>query len=257
MSLRVLIADDEALAREGVELLLQDMPDIEVLRHCENGRQAVNAINELRPDLVLLDINMPGLDGFEVVRTVGVELMPLTIFLTAYDEFAVEAFRINALDYLLKPINAEHFKECLDKARKQLVNKKISAQSRQLSDLLESLGQVQEDASRSNRIMVRTAGHVYFIRSGDIFWVEADGDYVILHTKDKSHLVRATMKTMEDKLSAEGFQRIHRSSLVNLDSIQELIANDNGDYRVLLNNDQELKLSRNYRDILYARLNVS
>lgn len=259
MSMRVIIVDDEPLAREGVALYLKDA-GVEVLAQCENGDQAVTCIRELNPDLVFLDINMPGLSGLGVVQKIGPAAMPLTIFLTAHDKYAIEAFRINALDYLLKPINAEHFSASLRRAQQELEKNRIHRHKEQLARLLQAFPAMEEGQRQggvtSNRILVRTAGHVYFLKPQDIHWIEADGDYVSIHTDLKSHLVRETLKTMEERLATEGFQRIHRSSLVNLEAIRELIANDNGDYKVVLKNDTVLKLSRNYRDQLYARLDA-
>ncbi len=257
MMLRILIADDEPLARDGVAMFLK-APGISIVAQCENGEQAVQRIRELKPDLVFLDINMPGLNGIEVVRAVGVEHMPLTIFLTAHDKYAIEAFRINALDYLLKPINAEHFAASLKRAREELEKRRIHSQKEQLARLLQSFGEpdaAKSDAA-SNRVLVRSAGHVYFLKPEDIHWIEADGDYITIHTPNKTHLVRETLKVMEERLANAGFQRIHRSSLVNLEAIRELIASDSGDYQVVLKDDTVLKLSRNYRDQLYSRLNA-
>lgn len=259
MSMRVIIVDDEPLAREGVFLFLKDS-GVNVVAQCENGDQAVKCIRELKPDLVLLDINMPGLSGLEVVQAVGPEHMPLTIFLTAHDKYAIDAFRINALDYLLKPINAEHFAASLQRAREELEKSRIHSHKEQLTRLLQAFTGTNEPvphtSAPSNRILVRSAGHVYFLKPKDIHWIEADGDYVSIHAERKTHLIRETLKTMEERLAGEGFQRIHRSSLVNLEAIRELIANDNGDYQVVLKDDTVLKLSRNYRDQLYARLNA-
>ncbi|MGV3590735.1 MAG: LytR/AlgR family response regulator transcription factor [Gammaproteobacteria bacterium] len=258
MTLRVLIADDEPLAREGVVLLLRDS-DVQIVAQCDNGAQAVRCIREFQPDLVFLDINMPGMNGIEVVQQVGPELMPLTIFLTAHDKYAIEAFRINALDYLLKPINAERFAASLKRAREELDKRQLHRHKQQLAQLLHSMADTSQPsgtALQQGRILVRTAGHVYFLKPQDIAWIEADGDYVNIHAGSKTHLVRETLKAMEDRLGNDGFQRIHRSSLVNLEAIRELIANDNGDYQVVLKDDTVLKLSRNYRDQLYARLNA-
>jgi two-component system, LytTR family, response regulator len=249
--MRVIIVDDEPLAREGVAMFLKNT-DVEIIAQCENGEQAVKSIHELRPDLVFLDINMPGLNGIEVVQAIGPEHMPLTIFLTAHDKYAIDAFRVNALDYLLKPINAEHFAASLRRAREELDKNRIHNHKEQLAKLLHTLA----DPAAANRILVRSAGHVYFLKPQDIHWIEADGDYVSIHTERKTHLVRETLKVMEERLAGEGFQRIHRSSLVNLEAIRELIANDSGDYQVVLKDDTVLKLSRNYRDQLYARLNA-
>jgi two-component system LytT family response regulator len=254
--LRVIIVDDEPLAREGVAMFLKE-PGVTVVAQCENGEQAVKSIRELKPDLVFLDINMPGLNGIEVVQAIGAEHMPLTIFLTAHDKYAIEAFRVNALDYLLKPINAEHFAASLRRAREELEKSRIHDHEEKLARLLRAFNEPAEAArADANRILVRSAGHVYFLKPRDIHWIEADGDYVNIHTDNKTHLVRETLKLMEERLAGEGFQRIHRSSLVNLESIRELIANDNGDYQVVLKDDTVLKLSRNYRDQLYSRLNA-
>jgi len=257
MSLRVIIVDDEPLAREGVAMFLKD-PGISIVAQCDNGVQAVKSIRDLKPDLVFLDINMPGLNGIEVVQAIGAEHMPLTIFLTAHDKYAIDAFRVNALDYLLKPINAEHFAASLRRAREELEKSRIHNHKEQLARLLQSFSEpgVAAKPDAANRILVRSAGHVYFLKPRDIHWIEADGDYISIHTDNKTHLVRETLKVMEERLANEGFQRIHRSSLVNLEAIRELIANDNGDYQVVLKDDTVLKLSRNYRDQLYSRLNA-
>ncbi len=265
MSLRLIIVDDEPLAREGVMQHLQKeilAGTVEVLAQCENGEQAVECIRRLSPDLVLLDINMPGLSGFDVVQRIGVQAMPMTIFLTAYDHFAVDAFRINALDYLLKPINARLFAESLGRAREQLARNQLFAHKEQLASLLQSLtghaqtGSIPPPAlpPRASHLLVRAAGHVYFLKPRDILWVAAEGDYVLIHARDRQHLVRESLRQMDERLAPEGFQRIHRSTLVNLDAIRELIANEHGDYQVVLKDGSVLRLSRNYRDQLYARL---
>jgi len=258
MKIRTIVVDDEPLAREGLALLLAKDPDVEIVAECEDGLQAVNAIRELDPDLVFLDIDMPGLDGFQVIEKIGTGTMPLTVFLTAYNEFAIEAFRVHALDYLLKPLAEERFLESLHRVKAELARRRLFRRSNQLSALLSDISDItgldQNRGKKPERLMVRCAGHVYFIKTDDVKWVEADGDYVSIYTDDRTHLVRITLKAMEDKLAGQGFQRIHRSTLVNLDCIRELVANDSGDYRVILKDDTELKLSRSYRDVLYARL---
>jgi len=246
---KVLIVDDELLAREGLDLMLAEFPDIEIVGQCGDGQEAVESIRKLQPDLVFLDINMPGGSGFDVVQAVGAAAMPLTVFLTAYDEFAVEAFRINALDYLLKPVSSERLADSLARARQVLAQDKTM--ETRLQGLLAHMTQEPRD---DDRVVIRVDGHVYFLKPEDISHIQADGDYVTVFTRDRSHLVRDTMKNMEDKLSSLGFQRIHRSSIVNLDAIGELVCNDNGEYDVILHDDTVLKLSRSYRDALYARM---
>lgn len=251
--MRVLIVDDEPLARDGLRLLLSQEQDLTICGECKNGLEAVQAIGALQPDLVFLDINMPGLTGLEVVTEVGTNNMPLVIFLTAYDQHAVEAFTLNALDYLLKPVAEERFRDSVRRARGKLQQQQLQSQQDQLGKMLAHLSQ-QMTPVKAERLMIRSASHVYFVKPADITWVEADGDYVSIHTSGKKHLVRETMKQMEERLATQGFQRIHRSSLVNLNAIRELIADDNGDYRVILHDSTTLKLSRSYRDELCEKL---
>ncbi|NQZ09510.1 MAG: response regulator transcription factor [Algicola sp.] len=271
MTIKVLIVDDEPLAREGVALRLEGQADMQVIGECSNGKDAITVILEKKPDLVFLDIKMPKVTGFDVVKSVGVEHMPQVIFLTAYNEFAVEAFRINALDYLLKPINGELFKNSLNRAREQISKSRIAHRSKQLSSLLSAHDEHQSAAftqnitttantdnaaitGNSDRMVIRSQGNVYFVNAMDIYWVEADGDYINIHTAQKSHLLRETMRKMEQRLQTHGFQRIHRSTIVKLSVISELSTSDNGEYEVILTNGTRLKLSRTYRDLLFEKL---
>ena len=246
--MKVLIVDDETLAREGLSLMLAPHDDIEITGQAGNGDEALVQIRNLVPDLVFLDINMPGKNGMEVVEAVGVQHMPLVIFLTAYDEFAIDAFRVNALDYLLKPVSDTRLGESLDRARAML------ASGLTLKSRLENLLQQLQPNTESDRITIRTDGHVYFLRPQDITWVQAEGDYVTVHTRERTHLIRATMKAMEGQLTGKGFLRIHRSSIVNLAEIGELVSNDNGEYEVVLQDNTHLKLCRSYRDALYRKM---
>jgi len=262
MKIRVLVVDDEPLAREGVILRLRQHDDIKVIGECGNGSDAIRSIVSLEPDLVFLDIKMPKVTGFDVIHAVGTEKMPVVIFLTAYDEHAVEAFRIHAADYLLKPVEDERFEESLEHAREEIIKNRIKDRSQQLSELLNtnlpsSQSNKETSPTDSNRLVIRSGGHVYLLKPEDIYWVEADGDYVSVHTPEKTHLVRETMKNMQQRLSPQGFQRVHRSSIVNLDYVQELVALDSGDYKIILRDNTQIKLSRNYRDALYDRLNAS
>jgi two-component system LytT family response regulator len=266
MTIRVLIVDDEPLAREGIALRLEQEQDIEVIGECANGSEAIRSILSLQPELVFLDIKMPKVNGFDVVNAVGLEHMPPVIFLTAYDEYAVEAFNTHAIDYLLKPIDNARFKESLQHARDQILKNSIAERSEQLTNLLTrtqgltsaSTAKQQVSAQASNeRLVIRSNGHVYLLESADIYWIEAEGDYVSVHTPQKSHLVRETMKNMEARLHEQGFQRVHRSCIVNLTYVRELISLDSGDYQIILRDNTSVKLSRNYRDILYQRLNAT
>lgn len=258
MLISVIIVDDEPLARAGIAFYLNKESDIEIIAECENGDQAVKKINSLKPDLVYLDIQMPGLNGFEVIEKVTPSKMPLTIFLTAYNEYATQAFRVNALDYLLKPINQERFTESIERARGELSKNTSSNQGKELKKLLfdyyKESGQKDTKYRDEDRIVIKTAKNVYFISPNDIHWIEANGDYVNIHTKDKTHVLRETLKGMENRLSVRTFQRIHRSCLVCLAQIRELVISPHGDYDVFLMDNTELKLSRHYRDELYEKM---
>ncbi|MFS1524263.1 LytR/AlgR family response regulator transcription factor [Microbulbifer sp. 2304DJ12-6] len=257
MTIKILIVDDEPLARDGVKFHLEAQVDIEIIGECPNAEKAIDFIQDHKPDLVFLDIKMPGKTGFDVIQEVGTDNMPLVIFMTAYDQYAIEAFQVNALDYLLKPINPTLFYESLNRARTEIKKKQISQYSQQLTDLLQGLNTEPGgiDAQNSERIVVRSHGHVYFVRPQDVQWVEAKGDYVTVHTHNRTHLLRETMRNMEKRLEGAGFQRIHRSLIVKVDLIIELISLDSGDYEVVIEGGTKLKLSRSYRDSLFAHLN--
>lgn len=262
MSINVIVVDDEPLAREGVLMRLGQESDINVIAECGNGSDAIRAILDKKPDLVFLDIKMPQVSGFDVIKAIGTEHMPLVVFMTAYDEFAVKAFQVNALDYLLKPLNSELFQECLSRIRAEVKKNKIAQRSSQLSALLndehiskdKDNTQFQDTSNHSERFVVRSHGHVHFLRTEDILWVEADGDYINVHTQVRSHLVRETMRNMEQRLLVHGFQRIHRSVIVRLDLIRELITTDSGDYEVVIEGGTKLKLSRSYKETLFQKL---
>ena len=255
----VILVDDEPLAREGVRMHLEGHKDVQIIGECENAQQAIESIRQLQPDLVFLDIKMPNGSGFDVIKTLGANNMPLVTFLTAYDQFAIDAFKINALDYLLKPINPVLFDESLNRARSELEKNRISAKSKQLSALLNDMGlsehKTQPD-EEPQRIVVRNSGHVHFLRPEEIIWVQADGDYIHLHTQTRSHLIRETMRNMEQRLIKHGFHRIHRSAIVRVSLISEMITSENGDYEVILSTGARIKMSRHYRDTLMEKLNT-
>jgi two-component system, LytTR family, response regulator len=249
MTISVVTVDDEPLAREGVALHLQQEKDIEVIASCADGREAIRAIVQLQPDLVFLDVTMPGLSGFDVIDAIGVKQMPAVIFLTAHDNFAVRAFDVCALDYLLKPIDAQRFGDAITKVREYLRHKSPLQNNVQIS-------QVATPDSQG-RIVVKSHGHIQFINIADILWLEANGDYVDVHTPTKTYLLRETMQNMEQQLYVHGFQRVHRSAIVKLALVIELITAPSGDYYVQLSSGNKVKLSRHYRDALVRRLAVS
>lgn len=262
MRIRTLIVDDEPLAREGLSLLLNNEPDFEIVRLCANGSEAIEAIQTLQPDLVLLDIQMPRIDGFDVIKAVGPEHMPSVIFVTAYDEYAIEAFNIHAIDYLLKPVRKVRLQESLNRAKERILQRRVRENGEKLGELLSlftggaAIAPTDKpSASRDDdRIVVRSHGHVYFLQTRNILWVEAEGDYVTIHTAGKSHLLRETMRNMEQRLDAHGFKRIHRSAIINLSFVSELQSNRNNDYNVVLTDGTVLNLGRSYKDALYASL---
>ena len=248
--LRVLVVDDEPVARAGIVSLLARDPELEVAGECGDGRSAARAIEQLKPDLVLLDVQMPEMDGFEVIAAVGVEKMPPVVFITAWDQFALRAFEVHALDYLLKPFSSDRFRAALGHAREHLAKRRAS------TDAPPAAGEQRDAqaAGRRNRLMVKSAGRIHFVRTGDIDWCEAAGNYVRMHVGHQEHLVRDTMGHLESQLDTQQFMRIHRSTIVNVDRIQEMQSSFNGEYVVLLRNGTRLTLSRGYRDAIQTRL---
>jgi two-component system, LytTR family, response regulator len=256
MKLRTLIVDDEPLAREGVALALAKERDVEIVGSCGDGPSAVRAIRDLEPDLVFLDIKMPGLDGFGVIGEIGADNMPPVIFLTAYEQHALRAFRVNALDYLLKPVDAEDLRKSVERARRRQAQDEIGAWRGELRALVDKFAPERPAAEAPERILVRTNGRVHVLDPLKIDWVEAAGDYVTIHAAGKSHLVHDSLRNLEARLAAHGFLRIHRSTLVRLGSIGELVAKDSGDHEVVLHDGTVLRLSRSYKDALYEALNA-
>lgn len=256
--MKVVIVDDEPLAREGVALHLRTETDIEVVAMCADGTEAVRAIRELAPDLVFLDVRMPGLTGFDVIEEIGAERMPAVIFLTAYEQHALDAFRVNAVDYLLKPLEKEKLAVALERARRDFREHNLVRRAGELVSLLDQLGAAgAPGASRGGRILVRAGANVRILRPDEIAWVEAEGDYVRLHTGDKSYLLSESLRNMEVRLGPHGFRQIHRSCLASIHRIRELVANDNGDYQAVLDNGARLKVGRRYKDALFAALDPS
>src|SRR5262245_26862836 len=252
MRIRALIVDDEPLAREGVALALARERDVEIGGSCGDGPSAVNAILSLEPDLVFLDVKMPGLDGFAVIAEIGADKMPPVIFLTAYEEHALRAFRVNAIDYLLKPIDAAELAKSVERARLRLGQG--GDWRGELRALVAELAEAR--TGDPGRILVRVSGRVHVLDPREIDWAEAAGDYVTIHASQKTHLVRDSLRNIEARLAEHGFRRIHRSILVKLACIRELVAKDNGDHDVVPHDGTVLRLSRSYRDALYEALSA-
>ncbi|MCH8960754.1 MAG: response regulator transcription factor [Bacteroidetes bacterium] len=245
--IRTLIVDDEPLGRERIRMLLQDDPDVLLVGECKDGHEAVEAIETQQPDLVFLDVQMPELDGLGVIRSIGVEHMPAVIFVTAYDEYAVHAFEVHALDYLLKPFDVERFVEAFQRAAELIRHRHKADLDRRLARLLDDL---QPATKGLQRLMIKTQQRIYFIRTDEVDWIEAAGNYVRLHVGGKTHLLRQTMNALERQLDLDRFLRIHRSTIVNVDRVRDLHRMFNGEYEVRLYDGTTLTLSRGYRSQL-------
>ncbi len=245
--IRILIVDDEPLGRERIRMLLQDDPEALLVGECKDGHEAVAAIEAQQPDLVFLDVQMPELDGLGVIRSVGVEHMPAVIFVTAYDEYAVHAFEVHALDYLLKPFDIERFAEAFQRAVELIRHRQKTDLDRRLTRLLDDL---QPAAKGLQRLMIKTQQRLYFIRTDEVDWIEAAGNYVRLHVGGKTHLLRQTMNALERQLDRDRFLRIHRSTIVNVDRVRDFHRMFNGEYEVRLYDGTTLTLSRGYRSQL-------
>lgn len=259
-TIRTLIVDDEELARRGLELRLAAYGDVEIVAQCRNGREAVQAVRELSPDAVFLDVQMPGLSGFDVLRHLSGSSMPVIVFVTAFDEYALRAFDANAIDYLLKPINDERLAESIERIRGTLAERQACDQRTRLLRLLcELTGRelTLEDAlagARGNgspqyprRLAIQDGRQTKCVDVEAIDWVDAAGDYMCVHVGGETHVLRGTMKQLEDLLDPEVFVRIHRSTIVNRNRVRALRPHRNGEYFLELSCDHELKLSRKYK----------
>ncbi len=244
MTLRTLIADDEPLARERVRMMLGMHDDVAVIGEVGDGQQAIDAIRQERPDLVFLDVQMPGVDGFGVLRELEGEILPYVIFVTAYDQYALQAFEVHALDYVLKPFNAERFAQALQHARHAIARRGEGEGTVDRDRLRSLVASLTAEQREKQRIVVKSSGRVFFVKVDDIDWIEAEGNYVRLHMGAQSHLLRETMKGMESVLDESQFIRIHRSTIVNADRIRELQPLFHGEYAVILRDGTRLVASR-------------
>ncbi len=243
--IRALIVDDEPPARAILREMLKDDPEVEVIGECANGKQAVKALATQSPDLMFLDIQMPEMDGFALLEALDEEHMPTVIFVTAYDRYAVRAFEVAAVDYLLKPFNHERLAKALQRAKNSLTDGSAD-RSRQVIELLH---QINARAEYLDRFVIKNNGRTLLVPADDVDWIEADGNYLLLHVGQSAHLLRQTLQSMEQRLNPRKFLRIHRSAIVNLDRIKELQTHVNGeDQIVILKDGSQLTLSRRFRD---------
>ncbi len=257
-----LIVDDEILARNRIRNLLKIRPEVSAIHECANGVEAVSFLLQQQVDILFLDIQMPDLDGFGVLRELEGSPLPIIVFTTAYDQFALRAFEVHALDYLLKPFDDDRFKTMLERAISQVKKERAEAFQKRIFGLLreEEPPQAEEVAmqerERNARFVVKSAGRICFVPAEEVEWIDAAGVYVQLHTKTKTHLLRDTMNRLETQLDPEKFARIHRSTIVNLNLVETLLPKDHGDYFVLLKNGKKLRLSRSYRESILEKLGV-
>lgn len=247
MNIRAIIIDDVELARERIRILLDD-DEIEIIGEAANGREAIQKIQTEQPDLVFLDVQMPKIGGFEVIEAVGIEKMPAVIFVTAYDEFALRAFEINAVDYLLKPFDKQRLKTATERAKRQI--KREEPQSEIEERLRRLLREVKTEPKYLKRIPVKSSRGTTLVLTEEIDWIGAAGHYLELHVGRETHLIREKLSTLEQKLDPVNFIRIHRSTIVNIDRIKSLHPLFNGDQLIILKNGQELNLSRTYHEKL-------
>lgn len=259
-TLRALIVDDEELARRGLEIRLRDIPDIEVCGHCRNGREAVRDVQALNPDIVFLDIQMPGMDGFETLQGFAGPSMPSVIFVTAYAEHAIQAFEANALDYLLKPIDDRRLQQALARVRDHRATVAaaehrdrllklicdITGEEITLDAALQGLPSAPQPALQ--RLAIKEGRSTVCVDLADIDWIEAAGDYLCIHAASKTHVLRGTMKKMESILNADRFARVHRSSIVNLSRVEAFRSHTNGEYLLSMHGGKEIKVSRSYKN---------
>lgn len=246
-SIRALVIDDEPLARQMIREMLEGDSEVEIIGECVNGREAVAAISELAPDLIFLDIQMPELGGFEVLESFKGKGMPYIIFATAYDQYAVRAFEVHALDYLLKPFDRERFETAWKRAKTLIRDDRLNQREQHILALLEEL---KAGPRYLQRLVVKTEGRVFFLDIDDIHCIEAEGNYVRVYNGQKTYLLRETISGLESQLDPKKFLRIHRSSMVRIDKIKELQPWFHGEYHVVLENGKQLTLSRNYRSNL-------
>jgi two-component system LytT family response regulator len=248
---RILIVDDEPLARDSIRLVLEAMDDIEITGQATNAAEAVEAIRDTSPDVVLLDVHMPDADGFHVIDAIGADAMPVVVFVTAYDSHAIRAFDVHAIDYVLKPFEDERLIEAVDRATRWL-----RVEEPQRDDRLDKVVREVRSGGQpyATRIMVREGDRIRFVRVDSIDWVEAANNNVVLHVGDRRHRIRSTLKGLADQLDPTRFVRIHRSTIINLDRVREVQPWFGGDYIAILEDGRKLKVSRTYREELLRPL---
>ncbi|HWU02463.1 MAG TPA: LytTR family transcriptional regulator DNA-binding domain-containing protein [Novosphingobium sp.] len=261
MTIRTILVDDEKLAIQGLQLRLEKFPDVEIIDTCNNGREAIRKIKTEKPDLVFLDIQMPGFDGFSVVKGVMEIEPPLFVFVTAYQEHAVRAFEANAVNYLMKPVDEDKLADTLDRVRQRLADKRSAEEAEKLKSVLaevapDAMDTLEEEpvdaaAGRFEKMLnIKDRGQIFRVDVDSIEHIEAAGDYMCIRTADNSLILRETMKDLERRLDPRVFQRVHRSTIVNLNQVRQVKPHTNGECFLVLESGAQVKVSRSYRDVV-------
>jgi two-component system LytT family response regulator len=252
-TIQVAIADDEPLARERLRSLLEGRERYAIMAECGDGAEALAALTQHDIDLLFLDVQMPGLDGFQTLESLGTERVPIIVFVTAFNDYALRAFDVSALDYLLKPFDRERFEKTLARVEERLAGREKAEMSGELREFLRTLSTTAAPAHVS-RFPVRANGEIYFVRVEDVDWIDAEGNYVALHAAGRRHLVRDTIKSLEDRLDPSKFVRVHRSAIINVDRLRKLQPYFHGEYVITLQDGTTMTSSRTYSDRLRALL---
>lgn len=258
--MKAIIVDDEDLARQGLKLRLDQFEDVSVVAQCANGKEALQAIVEYEPDIVFLDIQMPGMTGFEMISEIQSDILPMVIFVTAYDAFAIDAFKIHAIDYLLKPVEEDRLALAINKAKQakqqqlalgekqRLMELVVSVTGKSAAAIAELLGSDENLVEHADRLAIKDGSSITFVPVRDIDWIDAAGDYMCVHVQGQTHIMRTTMKELESKLDPSIFQRVHRSTIVNLERVEKVSSHINGEFHLTLSCGSSLKMSRSYKE---------
>jgi len=245
--IKTILVDDEEHARNRLGYMLNEQKNIEVVATCSNGIEAITEIERLKPDLLFLDIEMPEVNGFDVISNLDLEKPPIVIFVTAFSEYAVKAFEVNALDYVHKPFDKDRLSLAIEKAERQIQNYNEDEVRKRLEQLLKTAGVKDESL---DRFILKSGGSIYIVKTFDVLWIEASGNYINIVTDKKKYLLRSTLTSVKQKLDRTKFYQIHRSTIVNLDYVDRIEEGTYGDYLVIMQNEEKLKMSRNYKELL-------
>ncbi len=259
-ALTAIVVDDEELARQGLSLRLKDIDSVSVVAECSNGKEAIAAVLEHEPDIVFLDIQMPGMTGFEMISEIQGDVLPMIIFVTAYDAFAVDAFNVHAVDYLLKPVEVERLQEAVSLCLQRKAERTAGEEKQRLLEMVVALSGKSEAAigeilqsgeelvEHVDRLAIKDGSSITFVPVREIDWIDAAGDYMCVHAGGETHIMRTTMKDLETRLDPGIFQRVHRSTIVNLERVEKVSSHINGEFHLTLSCGSSLKMSRSYKD---------